>query len=139
MRLPVLLAVVAVLAMPGIAVSEGLRIEPGLWEFTTSHPDPMGGAPTTKVHRECVSDEEMAPQRFPTQMTGCKISEPRSDATSMSWRMSCPSPAGTMNGSATFRSTGTAMSGTIEVTMSVNGQQYSMKNSWKGHRTGDCQ
>jgi len=138
MRRQHLLALVAVLAAPSIARSDGLAITPGLWEFTTTVPSATGGTPTKNVHTECVRDESMTPQKFSTQMTGCRISDEHYDESSMSWKMSCPSPAGTVEGRASFRSTGTTVSGFIEVTMTMEGRKFPMKNSWTGRRLRDC-
>ncbi len=127
------------LATPGYA--EGLKIQPGRWEFTSITPNPMGGAPDRRTSSDCVRDEEMKPQFFTSQMQGCTVSDTHTDATSMGWTISCPSPTGAMGkltGKGEFRSTGTTMSGWVEVLLKVNGANYSSKSSWEGRRTGDC-
>jgi hypothetical protein len=98
----------------------------------------MGGKPERRTTTDCVRDEEMKPQFFTAQMQGCKVTDPTSDAASMSWTLTCPSPAGTMIGKGQFRSTGATMSGSVEVTMTVSGQKHESKSTWEGRRTGDC-
>jgi hypothetical protein len=129
---------IALLALPAPSFAEGLGIQPGRWEFTATTPNPLGGAPDRRTSRDCVTDEEMKPQFFVAQMQGCTVSDTHSDATSMTWTISCPSPTGRMTGKGSFRSTGTSMSGWVEVLLNVTGASYSSKSSWEGRRTGDC-
>jgi hypothetical protein len=130
---------IVLLAVPAPSFAEGLTIQPGRWEFTATTPNPLGGAPDRRTSNDCVTDEEMKPQFFVARMQGCTVSDTRSDATTMAWTISCPSQAGRMTGKGSFRSTGTAMSGWVEVLLNVNGASYSSKSSWEGRRTGDCQ
>jgi hypothetical protein len=138
MRTPTLLAAVLVLVAPFLAHADGMRIEPGQWEFTTTSSGAMGGAPANKVHTQCIREDSMTPQRFTQEMKGCRIDEPKFDASSMSWKMSCPSSAGAMTGSGSFRSTGSGISGTIDVTMRMGDQEFPMTNRWTGRRLGAC-
>jgi len=133
------LAALALLATASPAFAEGMRIEPGQWEFTTTSPGAMGGPPTKKVRTECIRDDSMTPQRFTAELKGCQISDPKSDDTSMSWKMSCPSPAGSMNGTGSFRSSGSTVSGTLEMTRKMGAQEFPMTNNWSGRRLGACQ
>jgi hypothetical protein len=138
MRFIILAAALAAAGVPAVALAEALRIEPGLWEFTTSTPGAMGGPAGTTTSSECIRDGEMTPEKFTAALQGCKVLDPRTDATSMSWKLSCPAPQGTMTGAGSFTSTGTTVSGTMDMTMDMGGQEFSMRGTWKGVRKGDC-
>jgi len=139
MRRSIQLAALALLATASPAVAEGMRIEPGQWEFTTTSPGAMGGTPAKNVRTECIREDSMTPQRFTAGMKGCQISEPTFDESSMSWKMSCPSPAGSMSGSGSFRSSGSSVSGSVEMTMKMGAQEFPMTSNWSGRRLGACQ
>lgn len=131
-------AAAALSVLPSVAWSDGLKVEPGLWEFTTTTPGAAGSPPGASTSTECIRDDDMTPQKFTSKMKGCQISEPKADASSMSWKMNCPSPHGSMTGTGSFTSTGTTVAGSLDMTMDVGGQKFPMGSKWTGRRTGEC-
>ncbi len=122
----------------GTAHAEGMRIEPGKWEFKTVMTMSMRPEPTVHNETRCMTEKEMDPQTFWKDAEGCSLSDASSDRSSMRWKLICPSPAGTMRGEAVVHSTGDTLNGTMKAEMSVNGQSMRMTHEWKGRRVGDC-
>jgi len=122
------------------AHAAGMSVEPGKWEFKIrfTMPAPMGGAPRERVETHCVEEAEISPEKFMEESQECTLSDVKSDATSMSWTVTCPNPSGTMTGKARYQSTGTTVNGTMTMGMAVNGQNFEMTHAWDGKRLGPC-
>jgi hypothetical protein len=127
-----------VFLLPACAFAEGLKIEPGQWQFTIVTPNPRGGPPDRRISNDCLREGEMKPQFFTAGMQGCTVADTHADESWMTWTMECPSSAGRATGKGSLRSSGTTISGWVEVLMKVNGANYSSKSSWEGRRTGIC-
>jgi len=130
--------VVALLAAPTSLRAEGMQVEPGLWEFTSSMPDPLGGDPVKQSYSTCVRDRTITPARVTAKMKECRIWNAVFAGPSVRWKMSCDTPAGPMNGSGSLRSSGSAVSGSLDVTMAIGALEIPMTGSFRGRRVGPC-
>lgn len=125
------------LAAPSPAPAAGIRVEPGLWEFTTSIPDPSGdGGP--QVYRTCIREREITPAVVMARHDECRITNARFAAASARWAMRCRTPAGPMDGSGSLKTNGTAVSGTLEFTMMLGALEVPLSGDFRGRRLGDC-
>jgi hypothetical protein len=121
------------------AGADGLKVEPGEWEFTsqTNLPNMPGNGPV--VRRECVKESSFSPDDFQKDMQGgCTISDVRTTSSSMNWKLSCPGMPGGMTGEGRFESTGKTITGAMDMNMTVNGQPMNMQVRWNGKRIGPC-
>ena len=133
------LAVVAVLlAGPTSALGAGMQVEPGLWEFTSSLPDPLGGDSGKQVYRTCVRDRTITPERVMAQRKECRIWNAVVVGPSAKWKMSCQTPAGPMVGSGSLRSNGSAVAGSLQMSMAVGSFEIPMTGEFRGRRVGAC-
>ena len=130
--------VVSVLALALPALAEGMKVDPGEWEFTSTSKVPMGAAPIPKSTTECITESEMDPDEFLKDADGCSIVEKDVSSDRMSYVMSCPGPAGPMTGRAVFTSTGSTVKGGMKVQFDMNGQPMTFETTWEGKRVGDC-
>lgn len=139
MRFAVAAAVaVGLLAVPARA-GDGLRLDPGEWEFTSQVNMPVGPAHPAQTRRECIVEPEVKPDHFNAQnMNGCTFGDVKTSASEMSWTMTCPSAEGKVTGRGKVTSTGKTMAGRIAMTVAVEGHTMEMDVDWKGRRLGPC-
>jgi hypothetical protein len=123
---------------PSSAQAAGLQVEPGLWEFTSSIPDPLAGDPGRQVYRTCVRDRTITPERVMAQHKECRISNAVFSGPTAKWRMRCETPAGPMAGSGSLRTNGTAVAGSLDFTMAVGSLEVPLTGSFRGRRVGAC-
>ena len=141
MRMSVQFAVVTLMTLFGLALAPpsqgaGMQIKMGEWEFRNwGEPDLANQGEI--VERTCVDEPEMTPEKF-SQEAPCELIDPKSDASSMSWKLRCDMPGGSMRGDASFRSTGTSVEGAMTMTMDASGHSMTMTRHWRGKRLGPC-
>ncbi len=129
---------VAALSFGSAALAEGMKVEPGKWEFRTTSKAPMQPQPETRVSTTCIEKPEITPETFMRDSKDCSVSGAETTATSMKWKVSCPNPHGQVNGHAEFTSAGEAVEGSMQMTMSFGSQSMSMEQRWEGKRLGAC-
>lgn len=132
-----LAVVLALLAAPASVLAEGIQVQPGLWEFTSSIPDPLGDS-GSQVYRTCVRDRTITPARVMAAQKECHIWSAVFVGTSARWKMRCETPAGPMVGTGSLRSSGSAVSGSVEMTMAVGALEIPMSGDFRGRRVGAC-
>ena len=120
------------------ALGAGLQVEPGLWEFTSSLPDPRGGDSGKQVYRTCVRDRTITPERVMAQRKECRIWNAVVVGPSAKWKMRCETPAGPMIGSGSLRSNGSAVAGTLAMSMAVGSFEIPLTGEFRGRRVGAC-
>ena len=129
-----------VLSVPA-AQAEGLAVEPGLWEMTTTMTMPMLPQPQTVTTTDCVEDalldvEEMSGDDAHPECT-FEVSQP--DANTVNWVAECPvEGGGTMRAEWQATSAGDSVEGSGSIKMTVMGQDMSMDATFAGRRVGDC-
>lgn len=131
-----LASVLSLLSSPALAA--GLQVEPGLWEFTSSIPDPLAGESGPQVYRTCVRDRTITPETVMARHKECRISNAVFAGPSARWKMLCDTPAGPMAGSGSLRTNGTAVAGSLDFSMQVGALEVPLTGSFRGRRVGDC-
>ncbi len=121
------------------ARADGMKVEPGQWEFTTTTSMPMAGGAQTQVTQECVQDGEMSTDRLMEQSDGCTVSEAEATETTLRWKITCTNAGGVMRGNAEFSTTGTEIRGVMKMAMSFGGNEMKFENTWQGKRLGPCE
>jgi hypothetical protein len=118
---------------------DGVTIEPGLWEVSTTMTTPMSPKPLIQTEQECIKDSKISPQDIaPSDNGECSMSDINVSSNTLSWSMQCNTPGGAMNGQGAFESKGDSGSGNMTMNMNIEGQSFSMEMVWKGHRVGSC-
>lgn len=125
----------ALVALPSFA--DGMKVQPGKWRIETTVVAPMN-PPQVQTSNECLSDSEFTPQFFVEKAKGCTVSDSSYTDTDMKWNMSCLIQGIPAQGKGQIQSTGTALTGDMDVTMGNGAQTVSMTTSWKGTHLGDC-
>lgn len=133
-----LAAAAALWSFPAVAFADGLQVEPGLWEFVSSIPDPLSGEPLKQVHRSCVRDRTITPARVMAQIKECRIWNASFKGALVHWKMRCETPAGPMVGNGKLRSIGTSVLGALEMTMALGALEIPVNGTFKGRRIGAC-
>jgi hypothetical protein len=125
------------------ATAEGIDIDPGNWEMTSSMAMTMTGMsipPQTFTVTECIEEEELDPEHFNMdQENPCDISNVAIDDNTAKWSISCPTDMGSMQGQWEFTSNGDSISGNGMMNADYGGQKMGFEMTWQGKRTGDCE
>ena len=137
MRVATLLAML--LAVPS-AWAEGIPMEPGLWEVTTTMQMPMLPQPRVTTVTECMEKSELSMDEFAGEGMdpNCTFDQNLVDGNTMKWSVDCPVEGGTSHGEWEARSGGDSVTGEGLITMSIQGQEMEMNMSWTGKRIGPC-
>lgn len=115
-----------------------MRVEPGMWEFTSSMPDPLGGQPRNQTHRTCVRDSTITPDLVMARVDDCRIHSAAVQGRTAKWKMSCETPIGPMSGSGSLRSTDSAVAGSFQMTLAIGSLEIPANGTFKGRRLGAC-
>ena len=140
MKLPVVLSSLTVLLFAVNATAEGVSINPGQWEMTSTMTMTMMPQPQTTSVSECIEDTEISPDSFNMDEDNpCDITEVLVDGNTARWSIFCPTEGGpAMEGQWEFTSSGDSITGNGSMTASFSGQEMGFTMSWEGKRTGDC-
>lgn len=130
--------VTVLLVSPLPVLAEGLPVEPGLWEISWSMPDPLGGAAVRQTRRTCVRERTITTDRVNAQMTDCRVWNAVFQGPSARWKMRCETPAGPIAGTGSLKSNGRAVSGSVDLAMTIGSLEVPVTGAFKGQRVGDC-
>lgn len=122
-------------------MAEGIPLDPGLWEMTSTVNMPMMPAPRVTTETQCMETGEMSPDAMADDESDCAYEIEKIDGNTMSWTIECPSEMGTAVGRWTATSGGDTLTGEGEMTFSGGGMpdEMVMTMSWDGRRVGDCE
>ncbi len=135
------------IAVPGLLVlmsppvhAEGIPVEPGLWEMTSTVTMPMMPQPRVTTVTECMEKSEITMDDVGGEDLdpNCTFDMARVDGNTMKWSVDCPVEGGTSHGEWQATSEGDTVSGEGLLTMSFQGQTMEMTMTWEGRRTGEC-
>ena len=129
----------AVILVTGAAWADGMKVEPGRWEFETTTKQPFAPQPMTRTSTECIAEAEIDPSTFAKEARSCTISDIQTDGDSMKWKIVCSEGGGTMTGTGSAISTGASVTGSMNMVMQMAGQTMEIKSEWKGKRVGECE
>ena len=136
--LPALLALGA--AVPA-AQADGVAVEPGLWELTTTMTMPMLPAPQTITTTQCVEDSVLNVDEMGAEDPdpNCKLDITQPDDNTVHWTFDCPiEGGGTTTGEWQVTSSGGQVDGKGTMRMTMMGQEVAMDATFSGRRVGDC-
>jgi len=137
----ILLPALAVLAAAPIVQADGVAVEPGLWEMTTTMTMPMLPQPQVVTTTDCVEDavldiDEMNAEGLDPDCT-MDVSQP--DEKTVKWVMDCPvEGGGSSHAEWQVTSSSDSVEGSGSIQMTVMGQEMSMDATFSGRRVGDC-
>lgn len=124
-----------------VAIADGVSIDPGLWEMTSTMTMSMMPQPQTTTETECIEEHELNPEDFNMdEENPCDISNVIMNKDTARWSISCPTGNGMdMQGQWEITSKGDTISGNGSMTAEIAGQEMSFSMNWNGKRIGDCQ
>jgi len=120
--------------------AEGIPIEPGMWEMTSTMNMPMLPQPRVTTSKECIEEDELSPETWNEEDmdTSCTFSNRVVDGNTMKWSMNCNAQGGDTRGEWEVTSHGDTLSGEGTVKVDMQGQSMVMDMIWDGKRVGDC-
>lgn len=131
----------AVSLISGVASAGGPELKAGKWEFQTSVRMPMLSEPQTATRTECVKEEDA---KDPLKAMGddetCTIQNRSEAGDTLRWTMTCKGQDGgpPLQGSGEITARDETAQGTMDMIISMGGQEMTVKTSWTGKRLGDC-
>jgi len=141
MRTHVLLAGLAAVLISGAGHADGVAIQPGMWEMTSTMTMTMMDQPQTNTARQCIEEDELDPESF--NMNGdnpCKASDIQIEGNTARWSIDCPTEGGaSMVGQWQFTSNGDSITGSGSMSTEYSGQKFGFDMTWSGQRVGDCE
>ncbi|MES9936269.1 MAG: DUF3617 family protein, partial [Sedimenticola sp.] len=129
------LGLIMLVTLAGCSQAGDVNMNPGLWEWSTEMEMPgmpMKMPPT--VYQQCITREDLVP-REGGQNQDCEITEMETSGDTVSWQMTCSSPAGQVISSGKMTYAGDSATGE----MSVNTAGMEMLSRSRGRRLGECQ
>lgn len=122
------------------AIADGVSIDPGEWEMTTTMTMSMMPQPQTNTVKECIEESELSPEDFDMDEDNpCNITDVVIDGDTASWSINCPVENGmVMEGKWEFTSNGDSITGAGNMAAEMAGQTMSFDMTWSGKRIGDC-
>jgi hypothetical protein len=140
MRIVKILIAGASVAFVPAAWSDGIPVEPGLWETTTTINVPMMPQPQVQTTTQCMEKSEMNMDDVGTEGMdrACEFQMDQVDGNTMKWSVDCPVEGGTSHGEWVATSEGASVTGNGTLTIAFQGQSMEMTMSWLGKRIGDC-
>jgi len=122
------------------AWAEGIPVEPGMWEMSSTMTMPMLPQPRVTSTTECIRESELSMDDLGGEDMdpNCQFEMAQVDGNTMKWSFDCPVEGGTSHGEWEATSSGDSVTGKGIITMSFQGQAMEMTMSWQGKRVGDC-
>ncbi len=122
------------------AIAEGIPIEPGMWEMTSTMEMPMLPQPRVNTSMDCVEESELSPEAMTEEDMdpSCTFDTSVVDGNTMKWSMDCKAKEGASRGEWEVTSHGDTLTGGGTITMDMQGQPMVMTMKWDGKRVGDC-
>ena len=114
----------------------GMKVEPGLWETKSLVTSPSGTH--ENVSQDCIKESEITPESMMDDNNGCEVIDLESGANSMQWSIRCENEGVAMTGEGNAESSGSSISGGMNIKANFNGQEFTMATKWEGARIGDC-
>ena len=141
MRINIFLTGLASLVFAGTASAEGVSIDPGMWEMTSTMTMTMMPEPRSNTVQECIENDELSPESFNMDKDNpCDITEVAIEGNTARWSINCSTDGGpAMEGQWEFTSNGDSISGKGEMNAEFSGQKMGFNMTWKGKRIGDCE
>ena len=131
MKSHVLISGLAAMSLSITAIAEGVAMNPGQWEMTSTMTMSMMPQPHVTTTKECVKESELNPEDFNMDENNpCNISDRNIDGDTASWSINCPTQGGgVMEGKWEFTSTGDSISGSGTMSMDMAGQAMDFEMS----------
>ena len=140
MRLALFAAACLAGSLAAMPVSAALNLQPGLWEITATGQMadvPMRMPPQTA--RRCITKADVAdPKRAIPADQNCTLEEVKQTGNLVNWRASCRTEMGAMKGVGKMTLSGHRFDGVLDMTTTVEGMAFGMKQTYSGKRLGDC-
>jgi len=120
--------------------AQGVPIEPGMWEMTSTMNMPMLPQPRVTTEMECIEESELSPEKMTEEDmdTSCTFDTRVVDGNTMKWSMDCNVEGGTTHGEWEVTSHGDTLTGEGTIAVDMQGHSMVMNMKWDGKRVGDC-
>ena len=114
-----------------ITRADGIPVEPGMWEMSSTMTMPMLAQPRVTTTTECMTESEISMDDMGGEEMdpNCQFEMAQVDGNTMKWSFDCPVDGGTSHGEWEATSSGDSVTGNGVITMSFQGQTMEMTMS----------
>jgi len=127
-----------ILSVVGVANAEGMKVKPGLWETKSIVSLPFGRGEQEHTSQDCITESEITPEKLMKDAEGCQVLNASVDTNAMRWTINCQNEGVEMVGKGAAESTGTTITGGMDISATFNGQEMNMNTQWEGVYIGEC-
>ena len=140
MRSIIILTGMATLLLACTGSADGVPIDPGQWEMTTTMTISIMPEPQTTTTKECIKEDVLDPETFNMDEDNpCSISDVKVDGNTLHCSINCPTEGGpVMEGQWQITSKGDSLTGKGTMATDFNGQKMGFDMAWEGKRIGAC-
>ncbi len=121
-----------------IAYADGMNIKFGLWEMKSIVTMPFGGGTQEHISQDCFTKSMSTPEKLMKNNQGCEILDKKVDAKSMQWTVRCQNEGIETISKGSMQSTETTMTGSMNLSTRLNGENMEISTNWEGKFIGDC-
>lgn len=141
MRFHIILTGLVTAVLASTASADGVSINPGLWEMTSTMTMTMMPQPQTTTVKECIKDNKLSPESFNMEEDNpCNVADVIVDGNTARWSINCPTEGGpVMEGQWEITSDGDTINGNGTMSTEFSGQQMGFVMTWEGKRIGNCE
>ena len=127
-----------IIIFAGVVYAEGMEVKPGMWEMKSVVTLPFDGGKQERSSQDCIDKSSITPQEMMNDAEGCEILDSDVNAKKMTWSIRCQNPQVEMTGDGHAKSTGTTVSGGMNISATYSGQEMKMSTTWEGKHVGAC-
>lgn len=111
----------------------------GLWEITSASEMPgMPAMPAIK-YTQCMTNKDYIPHGKDEKDHSCKLSDIRTEGSTLTWKMACKSNEGDMEGNGKIAYNKDKFDGSVVINVQMPGRgKMQMTNKMTGRRIGNC-
>lgn len=127
-----------ILSAVEVANADGMKVKPGLWETKSVVSLPFGRGKQEYSSQDCITEFEITPEKLMKDAEGCQILNVSVETNAMRWTVNCQNEGVEMVGEGSAESTGTTITGGMDISATFNGQEMVIKTKWEGAYIGEC-
>lgn len=117
---------------------QGVHLEPGYWEFTTTSLIEGMQAPKRRTTEKCIKENRTDPLEHLAREQNCEVHERSDDGNTVRWTMTCPTTAHSWNAEGEITSRGITAVGHLAMSMKTPVKTFQMRLDWEAKRVRDC-
>ena len=127
----------ALATVTAMSSADSLPFSPGMWETTVTSTNSLTGT-TTHSSTSCTTEGEFDLRSIAQGAQGCELVDSNIDENTLTYSMACNVQGAESTVQGTYTVDGDGGEGTMNMTMTFDGQTMTVENVFTSKRIGDC-